>query len=528
MEFERVPAPEGLSPQASSSELRVAPEDADWALAEGREALLRAAAMVLTKALAPDERVRLVSKAFASKGWPWARNSLRRAGDRLTLVATDRRILLVHVNGKGRPSLYANQIPYTAIRRADVRLFGTSTAIETGDGVITLRGMRRKLQDRLVDILDRDPNTKESLQPLCPSCLDAQRSTSDPCTSCGAQCKSARTAALRSFVFPGLGDIYLGMTLVGAVTAIVAAVLWLTLLAVFLAVSQEGGPQEMNIAGILVVAAILFVVGHGGSALATAMHARRARFSSDLRLPTGSASLAAPQSVAIVPADVTTPEASALLAAATAKKEPLLSRLGRPVLAVIGSIAIFLVLVVGLGLLDAWAASEVPLVEADYLYIPTAYDLGEWLVDFEPNPELIVASKTIYVDGSYAIDFEYDDPEDLFLASGINVERKSSDALTVYGGALVAYEATYAALDDVELEHADEFFQWGDRSTHVFLTSGGEPFGQFFLALQGRIVFSFTISGVYFDQPADFEEFLLPRLEQIVDLASQPHQRPPR
>jgi hypothetical protein len=61
---------------------------------------------------------------------------------------------------------------------------------------------------------------------------------------------------------------------------------------------------------------------------------------------------------------------------------------------------------------------------------------------------------------------------------------------------------------------------------HVFLTSGGETFGQIFMAQQGRIVFSVTISGVYFDQPGDFEEFLLPYLEQIAQLANQPHQRP--
>lgn len=139
MELERVAAPDGLSPHGSPSELRVAPEDADWALAEGREALLRAAATVLTNVLGPDERVRLVSKAFASKGWAWMRNSWRRAGDRLTLVATDHRILLIHVDGKSRPSLYANQILYTAIRRAHVRLFGVSIAIETGDGVIVRR-----------------------------------------------------------------------------------------------------------------------------------------------------------------------------------------------------------------------------------------------------------------------------------------------------------------------------------------------------------------------------------------------------
>lgn len=529
MEFERVPAPKGLSPPGSASELRVALEDAEWALAEGREKLLRAAAAVLARLLEPEERVRLVSKAFASRGLAWMRNSLRRAGDRLTLVATDRRILLIHVNAKGRPSLYANQIPYTAIRRAHVRLFGVATAIETGEDVINLRGLRGRLQERLVDILDRDPNTKEGLQPLCPSCLDAQPSTSDPCTSCGAECRSAKTAALRSFMFPGLGDIYLGQTLVGVVAAIVVAVFWLALLVVAFGIAgQQSGSDEMNIVGFVVVAGILIVFGHGGSAVATAMSARRARFSSDLRLPTGTAPLASPPTLAIVPVGSAAPDASALLAAAAAKKEPLLSRLGRPVFGAIVSIGVLFVLVIGFGIFDAWTASEVPLAEADYRYVPTADDLGGWLMDFEPNPDFITASKTIYLDGTYSIDFEYDDPEDLFLSSSANVERKTGDALAVYGGALVAYEATYAALDDVELEHADEFFRWGDRSTHVFLTSAGETFGQFFLAQEGRVVFAVTISGVYFDQPEDFEEFLLPRLDQIAELAGQPHQRPTR
>ena len=89
----------------------------------------------------------------------------------------------------------------------------------------------------------------------------------------------------------------------------------------------------------------------------------------------------------------------------------------------------------------------------------------------------------------------------------------------MYTGARLATKPTYAALgDDVEVVDADGFFRWGDRSNHVFLASGGETFGQVLLAQKGRVVFTVTISGVYFDRPEDFEEFLLPYLEQIADL----------
>ncbi len=511
------------------SELRVSADDADWALAEGREALLRAAASVLTQVLGPDERVRLVSKVFASKGWAWMRNSWRRSGDRLTLVATDRRLLLIHVDGKGRPSLYANQIPYTAIRRLEAGLFGLSVAVETGDGTLKLKGMRRKTHDRLVDIVERNPNASSGVQPLCPTCLGPQASTSGPCTDCGAGCKSARTAALKSLIFPGLGDIYLGQTLVGAAAAIMTAFVWIMLLFVFGMSIREGGWQTSTVLGVALVSGILLVFGHGTSSLVARWRARQARFSEDHRLPSGSAPQSPPTSVAIIPAGDATTEARQALAAAAAKRESALSRFGRPVFAAAAGIGAFLAVVAVLALVDNWAASEVPLQEADYRYVPTIQDLGEWLEDFEPDPDLVLASKTIYTDGTYSIDYEYEDPEGLFFQAGANVERKSADALAVYGGARVAYEAMYAALEeDITLEDADEFFRWGDRSTHVYLTSAGETFGQLFLTQKGRIVFSVTISGVYFDEPEDFEEFILPCLEQIAVLASERHQRPER
>ena len=207
MEVERVEAPDGLSAHDEAPELRVATEDADWALAEGRAKLLRASGKVLARIVEPDEPVRLVSTAFASRGGAWLRSAARRAGERLTLVATDRRLLLIHVNAKGHPSLYAHQIPYASIRRAELGPFGLFVGIETGDGVIKLRGLRRKTQYRLADILDRNPNATEGWQALCPACLQPQPSTKEPCTLCGAESKSGRTAALRSLVLHGLGDL---------------------------------------------------------------------------------------------------------------------------------------------------------------------------------------------------------------------------------------------------------------------------------------------------------------------------------
>ena len=147
----------------------------------------------------------------------------------MTLIATDRRLLLVHVDAKGHPMLYANQIPYTAIRRVEPGAFGISVAVETGSQTLKLRGLQRKVQDWLAEIVDRNPNAQEGLEPLCPSCLQAQRSTSGECTRCGAGFKSARTAAIRSSIFPGLGDIYLGQTLIGAAAEIVTATVWMML-----------------------------------------------------------------------------------------------------------------------------------------------------------------------------------------------------------------------------------------------------------------------------------------------------------
>ena len=305
------------------------------------------------------------------------------------------------------------------------------------------------------------------------------------------------------------------------------AIVWTTLLVVFSMFGQESEWSTSTIVAVAAVSALVLVFCHGGGALATGWRARQARYSTDTRLPTGSPIRETTPAVSIVPLEGESPHADAALLAAAAKQEPAWSRFGRPILAGVGGIVAFLALFVFLGLLDSWTASEAPLQETDYRYLPTIDDLGEWLQDFEPDPAYVSASKTIYTDGSYSLDYEYDDPEDLFFQATTNVERNPGDALTVYGGARVAYPATYAALDgDIELVDADELFQWGDRSMHVFLTNEGETFGQLFMTQKGRIVFSMTISGVYFDQPGDFEEFVLPYLEALGALSSQPHQRP--
>jgi hypothetical protein len=312
--------------------------------------------------------------------------------------------------------------------------------------------------------------------------------------------------------------------MVGATAAIMMAFIWAAVAFMFGFSFLENGFQKDSGLAMLAVASLVFVFGHGSSASAAAASARRSRYSVDGHLPTGSSGNDYQAPIDIVPAGTDEPAAYERLRAAATGKEPVWDRVGRPILAVLLGVGGFLVIVVAFAFVDHWAAREVPLEEADYEYVPTIDELAEWREDYNPDPELVTASKTIYPDGSYSIDYLYEEPGELFLQTNLSVERSAGDAMVVYAGGRVGFRAVYGTLeDDIELQDASDFFVWGEPSMHAFLLSEGAPFGQVFLAQHGRVVFSMTLSGLYFDQAEDFEAFVGPSLERIEELAEQKH-----
>lgn len=527
MELKEVDLPLDPSTRNQPSGIRVASEDAEWVLSDGRKKLLDKAATVLLHALEPGEKVRLVAQASIYRGWAFFVVTWRRPHDDITLVVTDRRFLLIRVDEQSRPRLYANQIRFDRVRRLRNKGLGLRLGVETGGEVVQIGKLSKAARARIESIVETQPGAVGGSEPLCPACLRPQTSTSEPCTHCGNECKTSKTAVMRSWLLPGLGELYLGERFIGVIAVLTMAAVWFAFIGMLVLVlalkSDELGPSDFH--WVWIVGAILLVV-HGVSARATASRASWGRYSSDLVLPTGGRRVV-DGSAPIVPDDPDQPGAAEALSTAAAKKGSSLTRYGRRAAAAVGGVLVFVPVVVAFGMLDALAAKKVALEDDDYRYLVTVDDLTEWVDWYEPDPDMATGTMTIYPDGSYDIEYEYDDPDALYIGTTLTVERGLSDAVTVYGGNKAATLAVYGT-SDVELESADDFMDWGDQSTHAFLTSDGARYGQVFLAREGRTVLSVTLSGVYFDDPADYYAFLDPVLDEVTALAQESHRRPQR
>jgi hypothetical protein len=80
----------------------------------------------------------------------------------------------------------------------------------------------------------------QALEHLCPRCFAAVPGHPAECPACHAGFKSARIAAQRSLLFPGLGDLYLGHRGTAVFEMLGAAIVWIRLVIAPLA----GGTDE--------------------------------------------------------------------------------------------------------------------------------------------------------------------------------------------------------------------------------------------------------------------------------------------
>jgi len=191
------------------------------------------------------------------------------------------------------------------------------------------------------------------------------------------------------------------------------------------------------------------------------------------------------------------------------------------VLGLIGAALLGVLMVVGSGALFVLTAKEQPLSAKDKAALLTIEDVALWMEDFSPDKSLESFSKKKYLDGSYEIDYEFDDPaneEAPYVMCSIAVEPKVSDSLISYKAMHAGLNIGFAAEGEVELEERNSLFQWGDASKFSLIMSEGAPVGMVFSARKEKRVFLISISGVYFEDSESIEDLLeghLRALEQL-------------
>ncbi|HEX9730107.1 MAG TPA: hypothetical protein VGA37_16545 [Gemmatimonadales bacterium] len=241
-------------------------------LAKRKFKLLRRIDGALRAMLAEGERAFFLTRGSLISFWEsyfmgWALYYVARRA----IVVTNRRILLLQIDRRGRPRAVRAQIAFGAVEKLTLSWLGNVT-IRFRDGTSRVvayvpKPDRVYLRD-LVERLARSvPATTGSIEDLCPHCFATADRDAAACPACGGPFKSASHAAWLSFVFPGAGDLYLGHRGSAAFELFFAVILWLGV--VLVAWDPALGAAEFGL-GLVVV-----VLMHLGDAVATRAVARR-------------------------------------------------------------------------------------------------------------------------------------------------------------------------------------------------------------------------------------------------------------
>lgn len=180
--------------------------------------------------------------------------------NRRALVLTNERMLVLQVDWRGRLSQLKAQIRYAAIAKLGGKLMGQLKVACARGRTLAFTQIPRASREPLRALIEErraagQPASFGGLEYLCPSCYAAIAELVPDCPKCRSCFKSASKARALSFVFPGLGDLYLGHRALGCFEILGALALW----SIFaLAIAQAESVAD---------AAIVFAFGLGFNAL---------------------------------------------------------------------------------------------------------------------------------------------------------------------------------------------------------------------------------------------------------------------
>jgi hypothetical protein len=214
--------------------------------------------------------------------WLLTAGSMNPFANRTTLVLTDKRVLLIHTDWRQRPCMFASQLPLDRIVATTGR--NSYVFIRSGREQLMFHGVRRSEAHHLRNLLASTTSGQGGWQNLCPRCFTPIDGAPEVCPTCGERFKSFSKAALRSLIFPGLGDFYLGYRKYALLEILGAGILWAIFVSTLIPAVRLTGAEGITLA--LPMLALIAVV-HAGDAWLTRHKARMGLHSKDGALPTG-------------------------------------------------------------------------------------------------------------------------------------------------------------------------------------------------------------------------------------------------
>lgn len=175
------------------------------------------------------------------------------------------------------------------------------------------------------------------------------------------------------------------------------------------------------------------------------------------------------------------------------------------------------VLVLALGIFMEMTATEEPPSQAERQLVVDIEALSEFLA-FEPRLQYQKVVKRTFLDDTYEIDYQYDNPhESPYLESSLSVDSDEIGAEATYFGVWSGSKMGIHFASDVEVDvtERNDLFSWGDQSRFALLQVDGRTTGYLFVGRKGKKVFHLLIGGVYFDVASDFKALVEPVLERV-------------
>lgn len=232
--------------------------------------ILRAVQDKVERILNDGEKVMRIGKGTAyyplelllGNGW------LTMMYNQYAILCTNRRILFININSRiNRPTHYLFQMPYTDVKKIKRGMIFNNLILSRYRGRRrTFTAVKRYLSNELKMFVEKmkaasDDTVPGNISPekLCPSCFVPLADGLENCPQCGADFRVPWKAMVRSLLLPGLGDMYLGHRVLGALEMLVSLYVWILMITSV----RAGGAEN------LIVAAVLLPIYNGMDGLLT-------------------------------------------------------------------------------------------------------------------------------------------------------------------------------------------------------------------------------------------------------------------
>jgi hypothetical protein len=249
---------------------------------KNRFKLLKGIDAKLRRILRPGERVFFMTPGTTVSigehlfvGWVARYLNLR------ALVFTTDRVLLLAIGSSHKAEKLVSQIPYSAIASVKATWSGTCRIKLLSKQTFDFQGVpkddRKFLAEFLADIV-KGTNAPfervQGLEHLCPHCYTMVPAHPAACPSCTGAFKLPNKAGWLSFIFPGLGDWYLGHRGFAVMEMISTGFLWLVLvIAQLLPADPEMAAANPEVpatgGGYWLTVALILLGAHGLDAVMT-------------------------------------------------------------------------------------------------------------------------------------------------------------------------------------------------------------------------------------------------------------------